>query len=49
MNFKFEGEIGFLMLQYMEQRKQDRISILTINHDRLNLGRFGNILLLIIY
>ena len=40
MNFKFEGEIGFLMLQYMEQRKQDRISILTINHDRLNLGRF---------
>lgn len=40
MNFKFEGEIGLLMLQYMEQRKQDRISILTINHDRLNLGRF---------
>lgn len=45
MNFKFEGEIGLLMLQYMEQRRQDRISDGTINHDRLNLGRFGNILL----
>lgn len=40
IEFRFEGEIGFLMLQYMEQRKKDRISILTINHDRLNLGRF---------
>lgn len=40
MNFKFEGEIGLLMLQYMEQRRQDRISDGTINHDRLNLGRF---------